>query len=152
MEKINAIMKIQNCKISFYEDRWHISGLLLNREDVKEAAEKLDKIGDVTKSHFYRVVFGETDPKQETENVSVSTAYDIAVGVRNSKTGQVEQIDTALHDVIYIYRGDLKVKVMLKVIEHTEKGKKNLYLIAYPQVMVLPEDWEEHLFNPFDGM
>lgn len=151
MKKINITFKIgDNGKISYYDDKYHVSGELLNAEEVGDACLVLDNVDRITDSHFSRVVFRRADEKQETGNISVATSYDLTVGVPRADGKGYEQVANAQD--ADLYRGKMSVKCTCTVIEHTERGKKMLYLVAYPQVIVIPADWQDHLFDPFEGM
>lgn len=150
MEKITKVFTLHEGKISFKDDRTHISGKIdeAERQPLADSLLMLDDLSEVTDSHFRRVIFGQKDVEKETDFISISTGYDLMVGVPD-ESGQIKQL--ANTEDVDLYRGDIKVKVLFKIITHTEKGKKYKYIVGYPIVAAIPADWTEHLFDPFEG-
>lgn len=152
MKKNSIVFKFgKNARVSFKDDgKVTVFGELLNAEEVGDKCLEIDGVDEIADSHFSRVVFRRTEKEKETNNISVSSAYTVEVGIR-TKDG-IKKFDAEDVENIDLYRGEMMVKCSVKVIEHTERGKKYKFLVAYPQVIVIPEDWEDHLFDPFEGM
>lgn len=149
MDITQIVFTLKDAKISYKDDKWHVSGQPQRRAEIAEECKKLDGIDKVESSHLYRVIFGEADPSQESDYISIATSYDITVGVTGA-----DGFASLLPDTKDVpkYRGDLKIKVTARVLEHTERGKTKKYLTFYPGVIVLPADWEEHEVDLFSGM
>lgn len=150
MDKINFIFTLKDAKLTYKDDKWHISGQPQDVKKIAEECQKLDGIDKVESSHLYRVVFGEIERDHESDYISIASAYDIAVGVRSASTGKVSQLGDTTG--VEQYHGDMVVRVIGRVLSHSEKGKTRYYLALYPGVIVIPEDWKDHLVDPFDGM
>lgn len=151
-ESIMVIFNLHDTKITEKEGKTHISGQPQNvQRDIFSRIESSD-LKDFSKcedSHLLRVITGEWNPEVESNYISIATGYDIAVGARDT-SGRAEQLgDTTDAEN---FRGDCTVKASAKVVQHTEKGKTKYYLALYPQTIVLPADWREHLFDAFEGM
>lgn len=150
MDKINIVINLTDAKLTYKEDKWHISGQPQSVKGIAEECRKLDGIDKVESSHLYRVVFDEVERDHESDYISIASRYDLAVGVRSASTGRIAQLgDTSGVDQ---YHGDMAVRAIGKVLSHTEKGKTRYYLTFYPGVIVIPEDWKDHLMDPFEGM
>lgn len=151
-ESIMLIFNLKDVKINNKEEKTHISGQPQSvKRDIFDRIQSAD-LKDFSKcddSHLLRVIRGENDPKQESDYISISTGYDISVGVRD-ENGRISQLGDTRG--VESFRGDCTLKASAKVVQHTEKGKTKYYLAIYPQVIVLPPDWKEYLFDPFDGM
>lgn len=142
---VKIIVTLKDARLYKKEDETIITGALQYATTLESNLSKLEGFAETDDSHLKRVITGKKgagkDGEPETDYITVKTSYALPVG-QNSSAG-IERSSWSGQ----LVNADMRVKLSFKISEY----KKKLFISAYPVAVVLPEDWEKHIINEFEG-
>lgn len=135
------VIKLKDAKIRINDGEHAITGKYTGGINVAH----IDGIGECENTHLLRVLNGTTDPNIESEYITLTSQYDVVYGTKTD--GKYSTLTT---DSVNLYRGDLEVNVSTKVITSKQAKATKKYIKLYPNAVLLPDDFADHIETVWD--